>query len=100
MRKTKASDLKKGLNALEARECKAEIMESIKELSETIPNIQQKLAIMQTWFVAKTDRGNPHELLTVREAGEIILSKGLANDIDSAIKIVQSQLKLSAELGD
>ena len=30
--------------------------------------------------------------MTVREVGELIVSKALANDIDSAIKIVKAQL--------
>ena len=36
----------------------------------------------------------------MRELAEIILAKGLTSDIDSAIKIVFTQLKISPEKGD
>lgn len=58
----------------------------------------QKLSILESWFVSKSN--NRHRSISVREVGELILKKGLANDIDSAIKIVYSQLKLSPEKAD
>jgi hypothetical protein len=44
--------------------------------------MQQKLDIIKGWFVGK--KGSSNAQASVRELGEIILSKGLANDIDSA----------------
>ena len=58
----------------------------------------QKLNILEGWYVSKT--GGPHSIATVRELAEIILAKGLTSDIDSAIKIVFTQLKISPDKGD
>ena len=69
------------------------MLDLIKELNEKNPTMQQKLDIIQSWFVSK--KGNLYAQASVRELGEIILSKGLANDIDSAIKVVLSRLRLS-----
>ena len=38
--------------------------------------------------------GSAHEVASIREIGELIVAKGLANDIDSAIKLVYGQLKI------
>lgn len=60
--------------------------------------MSQKLDILEGWYEGKI--GNSYEKASVREIGELILFKGLANDIDSAIKVVYSQLKLSPTIED
>ena len=42
--------------------------------------------------------GAQNSAITVRQAGEVILEKGLTSDIDSAIKIVFGQLRLDKEV--
>ena len=44
--------------------------------------------------------GKASQSARIREVGEIILHKGLASDIDTAIKVVHSQLKLPPDQGD
>ena len=58
----------------------------------------QKLAILERWFVEKMGKAN--QSAKIREIGEIILQKGLASDIDTAIKVVFSQLKIHPDKGD
>jgi hypothetical protein len=70
------------LGALEQNNNKQKIFNLIKELNEKNPTMQQKLDIIKGWFVGK--KGSSNAQASVRELGEIILSKGLANDIDSA----------------
>ena len=50
------------------------MLDLIKELNEKNPTMQQKLDIIQSWFVSK--KGNLYAQASVRELGEIILSKG------------------------
>ena len=55
--------------------------------------------ILEGWYVQKI--GSANKAASIREIGEIILAKSLANDIDSAIKVVFAQLKMSpTEKGD
>ena len=60
--------------------------------------MSQKLSILEKWFVEKMGKAN--QPAKIREIGEIILQKGLASDIDTAIKTVFSQLKIHPDIGD
>ena len=60
--------------------------------------MSQKLDILEGWYVGKI--GGAHKVASIREIGELMLAKGLANDIDSAIKIVYFQLKIPQDRGD
>ena len=44
--------------------------------------------------------GKANQSAKIREIGELILQKGLASDIDTAIKVVFSQLKIHPDKGD
>ena len=86
--KQSKTQFKDSFNALEANNDKLEMQSHIKNLVEKKPSMQQKLNIVKAWFVVKA--GGAHKAISVREAGEIILSKGLTSDIDSSIKTVYS----------
>lgn len=60
--------------------------------------MSQKLSILESWFVEKM--GKASQSAKIREVGEIILHKGLASDIDTAIKVVFSQLRIHPDKGD
>ena len=57
----------------------------------------QMLGLLQLWFESKSQNKGS---VSIRQTGELILEKGIANDIDSAIKIVFSQLKIPEDRGD
>lgn len=68
----------------------------MQNLTDKAPTLSQKLGILETWFMSR--QGAHNNSITVRQAGEVIFEKGLANDIDSAIKIIVSQLRLDKEV--
>ena len=53
-----------------------------------MPTMSQKLSILESWYVEKMGKAN--QTAKIREVGELILAKGLASDIDTAIKVVFS----------
>lgn len=69
------------------------MIKSMHDLDNKNPTMSQKLDILEKWFVSST--GNKLKTMTIREVGELIVSKALANDIDSAMKIVFAQLELN-----
>ena len=83
----------KSVKATEAKSSKMEMMKSCKDLAEKNPTMTQKLDLLQTWFVSKSEHKN--KSIPMREVGELILEKQLANDIDSAMKIIYTHLDLS-----
>lgn len=84
--KLNSIDLENSLKATESNRNRSQITKHMKDLSDKNPTMVQKLAILETWFVSKA--GNLNSVLSIRDVGELIEAKGLANDIDSAIKIV------------
>ena len=85
------------MKAVEANANKLQMVQQMRQLTNKKPNMMQKLSILRVWFEQKVRRNQTS--LTIREVGELILTKGLASDIDSAIKIVQTQLDIPAEQG-
>ena len=68
-------------------------MESLTSQSATLV---QKMGILDNWFMSR--KGAENGSITVRQAGEIILEKALASDIDTSIKIVITQLRLDKDI--
>ena len=54
------------------------------------------MGILDNWFMSR--KGAENGSITVRQAGEIILEKALASDIDTSIKIVITQLRLDKDI--
>lgn len=69
---------------------------AMRSLTDKAPTLSQKSGIIENWFKSKAD--NHGSAISVRQAGEVILEKNLISDIDSAIKIVVSQLKLDKDV--
>ena len=57
------------------------------------PSMLQKLALLKGWFVSCS--GDSGGSLTIKEIGQLLVEKGLASDVDTAMKQIQKACKMT-----
>ena len=65
----------------------------MEKLTSRKPTMPQKIAILKEWFVSVS--GDTGGSLDIKELGKLLVDKGLANDVDTAVKQVQKVCKMT-----
>jgi len=65
---------------------KDDMKQAMRSLNDKSPTLLQKIGIIEKWFLSRKG-ASTNGAITIRQAGDVILEKFMATDIDSAMKI-------------